>query len=173
MRIRCLAQSFRHNRPASGRRRAGQHRGGRTSGWRAALPKLGSAFLCQERASFLSAGLTSPVCWQGVLTRFTSWIGRTSMAGSWRHRGRLALRRAQYAHGISHRGPPARKPPGVSGQRPTRGDHERRHAPRLVYGRANVFVEVYTDQCEVVSPGGLPRGLSLADLGSKSVRRKR
>ena len=36
---------------------------------------------------------------------------------------------------------------------------------------ANVFVEVYTDRVEVVSPGGLPRGLSLADLGSKSVRR--
>ena len=36
---------------------------------------------------------------------------------------------------------------------------------------ANVFVEVYTDHVEVVSPGGLPRGLSLADLGSKSVRR--
>ena len=36
---------------------------------------------------------------------------------------------------------------------------------------ANVFVEIYTDRVEVVSPGGLPGGLSLADLGSKSVRR--
>ena len=36
---------------------------------------------------------------------------------------------------------------------------------------ANVFVEIYTDRVEVVSPGSLPRGLSLADLGSKSVRR--
>ena len=36
---------------------------------------------------------------------------------------------------------------------------------------ANVFVEIYADRVEVVSPGSLPRGLSLADLGSKSVRR--
>ena len=36
---------------------------------------------------------------------------------------------------------------------------------------ANVFVEIYADRVEVVSPGRLPRGLSLADLGSKSVRR--
>ena len=36
---------------------------------------------------------------------------------------------------------------------------------------ANIFVEIYTDRIEVVSPGGLPRGLALSDLGSKSVRR--
>jgi ATP-dependent DNA helicase RecG len=36
---------------------------------------------------------------------------------------------------------------------------------------ANVFVEIYTDRIEVVSPGGLPRGMTLADLGRKSVRR--
>lgn len=36
---------------------------------------------------------------------------------------------------------------------------------------ANIFVEIYTDRMEVVSPGGLPRGLSLNELGSKSVRR--
>ena len=36
---------------------------------------------------------------------------------------------------------------------------------------ANVFVEIYTDRIEVVSPGSLPRGLTLADLGRKSVRR--
>jgi len=36
---------------------------------------------------------------------------------------------------------------------------------------ANVFVEVYTDRIEVVSPGGLPKGMTLADLGRKSVRR--
>lgn len=36
---------------------------------------------------------------------------------------------------------------------------------------ANVFVEIYTDRVEVVSPGGLPRGMTLADLGTKSVRR--
>ena len=36
---------------------------------------------------------------------------------------------------------------------------------------ANVFIEIYADRVEVVSPGSLPRGLSLADLGSKSVRR--
>ena len=36
---------------------------------------------------------------------------------------------------------------------------------------ANVFVEIYTDRIEVVSPGGLPKGMTLADLGRKSVRR--
>ena len=36
---------------------------------------------------------------------------------------------------------------------------------------ANVFVEIYTDRIEVVSPGSLPRGLHLTDLGSRSIRR--
>ena len=36
---------------------------------------------------------------------------------------------------------------------------------------ANVFVEVYTDRIEVISPGTLPKGVSVADLGHKTVRR--
>ena len=36
---------------------------------------------------------------------------------------------------------------------------------------ANVFVEIYANRIEVVSPGGLPGSLSVADLGSRSVRR--
>ncbi|MXW48045.1 MAG: hypothetical protein F4Z97_05350 [Gammaproteobacteria bacterium] len=36
---------------------------------------------------------------------------------------------------------------------------------------ANVFVEIYDDRIEVVSPGTLPKELTLADLGHKSVRR--
>ena len=36
---------------------------------------------------------------------------------------------------------------------------------------ASVFVEIYTDRIEVVSPGSLPKGVTLADLGRKSVRR--
>ena len=36
---------------------------------------------------------------------------------------------------------------------------------------ANVFVEIYTDRIEVSSPGGLPKGLTLADLGHRSIRR--
>ena len=36
---------------------------------------------------------------------------------------------------------------------------------------ANVFVEIYTDRIEVISPGGLPKGMSLDDLGRKSIRR--
>ena len=36
---------------------------------------------------------------------------------------------------------------------------------------ANVFVEVYSDRLEIVSPGSLPTGLSEADLGNRSVRR--
>jgi ATP-dependent DNA helicase RecG len=36
---------------------------------------------------------------------------------------------------------------------------------------ANVFVELYTDRIEVSSPGGLPKGMKLSDLGRKSIRR--
>ena len=36
---------------------------------------------------------------------------------------------------------------------------------------ANVFVELYSDRIEVSSPGGLPKGMTLEDLGHKSVRR--
>ncbi len=36
---------------------------------------------------------------------------------------------------------------------------------------ANVFVEVYADRIKVISPGSLPKGLSLADLGHASIRR--
>ena len=36
---------------------------------------------------------------------------------------------------------------------------------------ANVFVEIYADRIDVVSPGGLPPGLSIGQLGKKSVRR--
>jgi ATP-dependent DNA helicase RecG len=36
---------------------------------------------------------------------------------------------------------------------------------------ANVFVELYTDRIEVVSPGALPKGMTLADLGRKAIRR--
>lgn len=36
---------------------------------------------------------------------------------------------------------------------------------------ANVFVEIYSDRIAVISPGGLPKGMTLTDLGTKSVRR--
>ena len=36
---------------------------------------------------------------------------------------------------------------------------------------ANVFVELYADRIEVISPGTLPKGMTLDDLGHKSVRR--
>jgi ATP-dependent DNA helicase RecG len=34
-----------------------------------------------------------------------------------------------------------------------------------------VFVEVYDDRVEIVNPGGLPKGLSLRELGTVSIRR--
>ena len=36
---------------------------------------------------------------------------------------------------------------------------------------ANVFVEIYTNRIEVISPGGLPTGLKMAKLGRESIRR--
>jgi ATP-dependent DNA helicase RecG len=36
---------------------------------------------------------------------------------------------------------------------------------------ANVFVEIYDNRIEIVSPGGLPAGLAASELGSRSVRR--
>lgn len=36
---------------------------------------------------------------------------------------------------------------------------------------ANVFVEIYSNRIEVISPGGLPTGLKLAELGRESIRR--
>ena len=44
------------------------------------------------------------------------------------------------------------------------------HRDRFFDG-ANVFVELYADRIEVISPGSLPKGLILADLGRKSIRR--
>ena len=36
---------------------------------------------------------------------------------------------------------------------------------------ANVFVELYADRIEVISPGDLPKGLTPNDLGRRSIRR--
>ncbi len=44
------------------------------------------------------------------------------------------------------------------------------HRDWFMYG-ANVFVEIYTDRIEISSPGGLPKGMKLSDLGRKSIRR--
>ena len=36
---------------------------------------------------------------------------------------------------------------------------------------ANVFVEIYSDRVKVISSGELPKGMALANLGRRSVRR--
>lgn len=36
---------------------------------------------------------------------------------------------------------------------------------------ANVFVQIFSDRIEIISPGGLPPGMQQTDLGHKSVRR--
>lgn len=36
---------------------------------------------------------------------------------------------------------------------------------------ANVFVELYPDRIEVVSPGGLPKGMTVVDLGRLDCRK--
>ena len=41
------------------------------------------------------------------------------------------------------------------------------------YDAARVFVSIFADRLEVENPGGLFSGLSLADLGKRSVRRNR
>ncbi|MGH7340555.1 MAG: ATP-binding protein, partial [Candidatus Rokuibacteriota bacterium] len=44
------------------------------------------------------------------------------------------------------------------------------HRDWFIHG-ANIFVELYTDRIEVSSPGGLFKGMTIADLGHKSIRR--
>ena len=45
------------------------------------------------------------------------------------------------------------------------------HRDWFMADAANVFVELYADRIEVISPGALPKGMAVADLGRKAVRR--
>ena len=45
------------------------------------------------------------------------------------------------------------------------------HRDWFMADAANVFVELYADRIEVISPGALPKGMTVADLGRMTVRR--
>ena len=45
------------------------------------------------------------------------------------------------------------------------------HRDWFMADAANVFVELYADRIEVISPGALPKGMTVADLGHKAMRR--
>ena len=45
------------------------------------------------------------------------------------------------------------------------------HRDWFMANAANVFVELYADRIEVISPGALPKGVTVADLGHKTLRR--
>ena len=45
------------------------------------------------------------------------------------------------------------------------------HRDWFMADAANVFVELYADRIEVISPGTLPKGMTVADLGHMTVRR--
>ena len=96
---------------------------------------------------------------------------RISMAASSRTRGRHALHRAQHSFGVSHQGFETQNIPEC----PMEALREAitnavMHRDWFFHG-ANVFVELYADRIEVSSPGALPKGMTLDDLGHKSVRR--
>ncbi len=42
-----------------------------------------------------------------------------------------------------------------------------------VYNGSHIYVHVFSDRLEIENPGGLPPGLSIEDLGKRSVRRNR
>ena len=45
------------------------------------------------------------------------------------------------------------------------------HRDWFMVDAANVFVELYSDRIEVISPGTLPKGMTVADLGHVTMRR--
>ena len=45
------------------------------------------------------------------------------------------------------------------------------HRDWFMADAANVFVELYADRIEVISPGSLPKGMAVTDLGHKAMRR--
>lgn len=136
--------------------------------------KCRSSLLCQERETFLFPG----VCHLSSGKRFgQSWYSGSQRfcrrSGKW-HRGKSPFHWEEHANRLSHWEVKARRCARISYASPARSHYKCCNAPGhrdYFEAGANVFVEIYDDRIEISNPGGLPKGLSKEELGTRSVRR--